>query len=377
MASVELKSVGKVFRPKNGQEVHAVRNLNLHVANKELIVLVGPSGCGKTTTLRLIGGLEEATTGTISFNGTTMNSVSPQDRDVAMVFQNHALYPHMTVFENMAFGLTLRKIPSVEIKTRVQETASMLGIAPLLERFPRALSGGQRQRVALGRALARQPKVFLLDEPLSNLDTPMRTEMRTEISRLHQRLGATMLYVTHDQSEAMTLGQRIVVMNEGVVQQVAEPFTLYHQPANLFVAGFIGSPPMNLFQGRVTHAGGQWVFQENNPAGATNGSRLEFILANEQGEKLARLTEGAVVLGFRPEHISWHDGAAQEQTIPRAVELIELLGPETHLHFNTSAHRFIVRTNTGHIPRISERVALHFDLTKAIFFDPVSEAAVV
>ena len=239
MARVELKNVSKIFHTRKGETVRAVTDLNLTIADGELVVIVGPSGCGKTTTLRLIAGLEELSAGTLSIDGAAMNRVPPQDRDLAMVFQRDALYPHMTVFENLAFGLQLRKTPQVEIQTRVRETATLLGLSLLLERFPRALSGGERQRVALGRALVRKPKVILLDEPLSQLDTPRRIQLRTELVRLHQQLGLTMIYVTHDQTEAITLGQRIVVMNEGMVQQVATPRALVEQPANAFVADFL------------------------------------------------------------------------------------------------------------------------------------------
>jgi multiple sugar transport system ATP-binding protein len=240
MASVELRNVCKIFRQKKGEDIHAVRDLNLTIADKELVVLLGPSGCGKTTTLRIIAGLEEVSSGTISINGAAMNEIPPQNRDIAMVFQRDALYPHMTVFENMAFGLKLRRVPKSEIRTRVHSTAEMLGIAPLLDRYPRALSGGERQRAALGRALVRKPKVLLLDEPLSQLDRPLRMQLRDEFLRIHHALGVTMLYVTHDQTEAMTIGQRIAVMNEGVIQQIADPINLHRQPANRFVAEFLG-----------------------------------------------------------------------------------------------------------------------------------------
>ena len=241
MAKVELKSVGKVFHAKQGEEIPAVRNVNLTVADRELLVIVGPSGCGKTTVLRMIAGLEGLSSGTITIDGMAMNTVPPQDRDIAMIFQRDALYPHMTVFENLSFGLQLRKTSPAETLNRVHETAAMLGLSTLLQRYPRALSGGERQRAALGRALVRKPRLLLLDEPLSQLDAPLRAQLRAEIARLHQQLGTTMIYVTHDQIEAMTLGQRIAVMNEGVVQQVAEPRTLVEQPANAFVAEFMHS----------------------------------------------------------------------------------------------------------------------------------------
>ncbi len=255
MVRVVIENLSKIFKGAKGEEILVVNNANLTVEDKEFLVLVGPSGAGKSTTLRMIAGLEEISEGTVTIDGKVVNTVPPQDRDLAMVFQNYALYPHMTVFENLAFGLKLRKIPKTEINHRVQETAHMLGLASLLDRKPSALSGGERQRVALGRAIARQPKVFLFDEPLSNLDAPLRAQLRTEISKLHRRLEATMIYVTHDQAEAMMLGDRIAVMNEGVIQQVAAPMALYNSPANVFVAGFIGAPPMNLFHGIILQKG--------------------------------------------------------------------------------------------------------------------------
>src|SRR5258705_11691218 len=248
MAKVILKNLGKTYAEKTGPGVRVVHGINLEVRDREFMVLVGPSGCGKSTTLRMIAGLEEISEGTISIDGKVVNDVPPKDRDIAMVFQNYALYPHMTVYENMAFGLKLRKLPRSMIEERVKEAADILGLAPYLDRLPRTLSGGQRQRVAVGRAIVRKPKAFLFDEPLSNLDAQMRVQMRTEISKLRRRLAATMISVTHDQVEAMTMGDRIVVMKDGVVQQVGDPLTLYHRPANLFVAGFIGSPPMNFFR---------------------------------------------------------------------------------------------------------------------------------
>ena len=248
MARVVLEHLTKVFQGPRGEGIRAVDDASLTIGDKEFVVLVGPSGCGKTTTLRLIAGLEEATSGSVSIDGQPMKGVAPKERDVAMVFQNHALYPHMSAYENMAFGLKLRKLPQAEIQNRVKAAAEMLDLSNCLDRRPPALSGGQRQRVALGRAIVRRPKVFLFDEPLSNLDAQMRAQMRKEIAKLHARLAATMIYVTHDQVEAMTMGERIAVMKEGVIQQVAEPMNLYQHPASLFVAGFIGSPPMNFFE---------------------------------------------------------------------------------------------------------------------------------
>ena len=377
MARVELKNVSKVFHPGKTEEIYAVANLNLAVADNELVSLVGPSGCGKTTTLRLIAGLEEVSAGTVSIDGINMNEVLPQNRDVAMVFQRDTLYPHMTVFENMAFGLELRHVAKTEIETRIKSLTNMLGVTPILQRYPRDLSGGQRQRVALGRALVRNPKIVLLDEPLSNLDAPLRAQIRREIALLQARLGTTMLYVTHDQSDAMTLGGRIAVMREGALQQIGDATTLYHQPANVFVAGFIGSPPMNLLRGRVVRTAENFLFQENNPAGAAQGSRLELVLPSERAERVSRFAEGNVVFGIRPEHIGFHDGSTSDQAISAQIERIESLGAETHVHFNTGAHTFTARMKSGLPLQDGERVALSFDLTKAFFFHPVSGLPIV
>jgi multiple sugar transport system ATP-binding protein len=374
MASVELKNVSKVFQPKkNGEDIYAVTNLHLTIADKELLVLLGPSGCGKTTTLRLIAGLEQLTTGTISIGGIVMNEVRPEERDVAMVFQRDALYPHMTVFENVAFGLKLRRVPKAEVETRVRSMANALGIGSLLDRHPRALSGGQRQRVALARALVRNPKVLLLDEPLSNLDAPLRTQMRGEILRLHARAGTTMIHVTHDQAEAMILGQRIAIMRDGELQQIGTPLALYDEPANMFVAGFIGSPPMNLIRGRVVASGEEFVFRENNPAGATNGLRIEGSLPPERGRRLSHFAEGNIVLGIRAEHMSIREVGGSH--VP--VELVERLGADTHVHFNTGAHVIVARVNGG-LPLVpGERAPLSFDMTRAMFFNPASGAPII
>ncbi len=264
MAKVVIQNLRKIYPEKSGPGVTAVNSISLTIEDREFMVLVGPSGCGKSTTLRMIAGLEEISDGTISIDGEVVNNVLPKDRDIAMVFQNYALYPHMSVYDNMAFGLKLRKLPRAEIDSRVREAAVMLGLESYLDRRPKALSGGQRQRVAVGRAIVRKPKVFLFDEPLSNLDTKMRVSTRTEISRLHARLGATMIYVTHDQVEAMTMGDRICVMKDGDIMQVATPLELYNHPANLFVAGFIGSPPMNFFPGTIQRADQHLIFVETN-----------------------------------------------------------------------------------------------------------------
>src|SRR5438874_4727344 len=298
MARIVLENLSKTFKGPKGEPVYAVNNVNLIIEDRELLVLVGPSGCGKSTTLRMIAGLDEVSRGTISIDGTIINEVEPRDRDVAMVFQNYALYPHMTVYENLAFGLKLRKYPRAEIEKRVREAGETLGITPLLDRLPKALSGGQRQRVALGRAIVRQPKAFLFDEPLSNLDAQMRVQMRMELSRLHQRLAATMVYVTHDQVEAMTMGDRIAVLKNGEVQQIAGPLELYRHPANLFVAGFIGAPPMNFFRGALSADSDGLHFRGD---GAPAGFKVKLL--PEQAAQLESRVDNPIVLGLRPEDV--------------------------------------------------------------------------
>ena len=283
MAKVSVKNVYKIYPAEKGRDITAVDDVSLEIQDREFVVLVGPSGCGKSTTLRMIAGLEEISKGEIYIDDRRVNDVAPKDRDIAMVFQNYALYPHMSVYDNLAFGLKLRKYPKAEIKKRVMDAAGILGIEELLERKPRALSGGQRQRVAVGRAIVRQPKVFLFDEPLSNLDAKMRVQMRTEITKLHQRLQATMIYVTHDQIEAMTMGDRIVVMNNGVVQQIDTPLKLYNEPVNLFVAGFLGSPPMNFLNGTLKEERDALVFSE------MHGGTIEVRLSIQERAGGARL----------------------------------------------------------------------------------------
>ena len=291
MAEVILKNVTKVYE---GGQV-AAKDINIEVKDKEFVVLVGPSGCGKSTTLRMIAGLEEITEGELFIDGKKVNDVSPKDRDIAMVFQNYALYPHMSVYENMAFGLKLRKFDKEEIKERVNEAAMILGLEDYLDRKPKALSGGQRQRVAVGRAIVRKPKVFLFDEPLSNLDAKLRVQMRTEISKLHQSLGATMIYVTHDQTEAMTMGDRIVIMKDGVVNQIDTPLKLYNKPANRFVAGFIGSPAMNFIKGKIEN-GSTVIFK-------SSGGDLKLDLPADISENLRKFVNKEVWMGIRPEDI--------------------------------------------------------------------------
>jgi multiple sugar transport system ATP-binding protein len=372
MSQVILESLSKVYPEKGGPGVVAVKNINLEIADREFMVLVGPSGCGKSTTLRMIAGLEEISSGTVKIGGLVVNEVLPKDRDIAMVFQNYALYPHMTVYENMAFGLKLRKFPKADIDARVREAAAMLGLETLLTRRPKALSGGQRQRVALGRAIVRKPKVFLFDEPLSNLDAKMRVSTRTEISKLHARLGATMIYVTHDQVEAMTMGDRICVMRAGDIMQVAQPLEIYNHPANLFVAGFIGSPSMNFFKGMLRRAGDHVSFVEDNPGGTPLTIALDEALAGKSSDHIDR----PVILGIRPEAI--HDSLTVAtpdpgRTADVKVEVSEPMGSETLLYLDTGATSFVARVNPTDRFDAGQKVQVTFDLAHAHLFDPVTE----
>ena len=355
MATVSLKQVSKTY-PGN---VTAVHPMDLDVAHGEFLVLVGPSGCGKSTTLRMIAGLEEITSGDIFIGDKIVNEVEPKDRDIAMVFQSYALYPHMSVEQNLGFGLKMRKMPAEDIKKRVGEAAEVLGIGQLLDRKPRALSGGQRQRVALGRAIVRDPAVFLFDEPLSNLDAKMRVQMRTEIARLHHKLSATMIYVTHDQTEAMTLGQRIVVMDDGVVQQVAEPMELYSRPANLFVAGFIGSPAMNFLQGHIVRDGGLAFVPEEDGA-APLPLPTSFALKEE-------LLETPLVLGIRPEHLQ----VAGPASIGFAAipQVVEKLGNETLVYFQTAGQQLTARMDGDLAVNVGQTINLAFDAGHILLFD--------
>jgi multiple sugar transport system ATP-binding protein len=375
MAKVLIENLVKTYPEKTGPGVTAVKGISLEIQDREFMVLVGPSGCGKSTTLRMIAGLEEISGGTISIDGKVVNDVLPKDRDIAMVFQNYALYPHMTVYENMAFGLKLRKLPKPEIEARVREAAVMLGLEPYLDRRPKALSGGQRQRVAVGRAIVRKPKVFLFDEPLSNLDAKMRVSTRTEISKLHDRLGATMIYVTHDQVEAMTMGDRICVMKDGHIMQVAEPLTLYNQPANIFVASFIGSPPMNLFKGALRRSGNALTFVETNAAATPIAVTLDDTLSR----KAAAYIDKPIVFGIRPENV--HDtlstaDADPSRTIEVKVEVSEPMGAETYLYLDTGATSFIARVRPTDRFEPNQRVKVTFDIAHAHLFDPATEAAI-
>ena len=366
MAQVKLHNVWKTYAGEHGQTVTAVRDFNLDIADREFVVFVGPSGCGKSTTLRMIAGLEEISAGQISIDGRVVNDVLPKDRDIAMVFQNYALYPHMTVFENMAFGLKLQRMPRPAIKDRVEEAAAILGIEALLDRKPKALSGGQRQRVAVGRAIVRKPKVFLFDEPLSNLDAQMRVQMRAEIAKLHQRLQATMIYVTHDQAEAMTMGTRIVVMKDGLIQQVDEPLRIYHEPANNFVARFLGSPPMNLFDGLLERRGESLIFQE---------SQSHFELNLGTGVLPASEIGNRVTLGVRPEHCRIVDASSQAAGLffKATVELVEAMGPETFFYARIGKHLVIARAQSeGNRSILGREVLFGFDESKLHFFDGAS-----
>ncbi len=376
MAKVVLDQVSKVFRDGKGNEVRAVDDVNLVIDDQEFMVLVGPSGCGKSTTLRMVAGLEEISRGSISIDGKVMNDVPPKDRDIAMVFQNYALYPHMTVYKNMAFGLMQRKYPKSEIEQRVNEAADILDIRHLLDRRPKELSGGQRQRVAVGRAIVRKPKAFLFDEPLSNLDAKMRVQMRTEISKLHHRLSATMIYVTHDQVEAMTMGDRITVMNAGKVQQVDAPMDLYHRPANLFVAGFIGSPMMNFFDGEIRAQGNDLLFVEKRDGGQ------DGFQVRANGARAARLRDyvgRTVKLGLRAEDL--HETSPETPAPPGAgvrarVEVVEPMGSEVYLYLTTGAHPFIARVGVAQKASVNHDVEVRFDMPRAHFFDPATERAI-
>jgi multiple sugar transport system ATP-binding protein len=329
MAKVVMEKLNKHFG-----EVKAVKDFDLDIPDKEFVVLVGPSGCGKTTTLRMVAGLEDITSGEIFIDDKVVNNLPPKDRDIAMVFQNYALYPHMTVYQNMAFGLTLRKFPKTEIEQRVKDAAEVLNIKELLDRKPKALSGGQRQRVAVGRAIVRKPKVFLFDEPLSNLDAKLRVQMRVELKKLHDRLQTTIIYVTHDQVEAMTMGDRIVVMKDGLKQQVGPPLELYFHPANKFVAGFIGSPAMNFIEGDLLSEGGAHYFQ---------GPGMKLKIPQEKASKLKDYSEKRIIFGVRPEDLPEAPCAAPGETFTVMVEVMEPLGSEVYLDVKAEDHSLIAR----------------------------------
>ena len=366
MAKVLLEQVSKQFG-----NVIAVNNVTLDVPDRQFTVLVGPSGCGKTTCLRLVAGLEEATAGNIYIGERLVNDVAPKDRDIAMVFQNYALYPHMTVYDNMAFGLRLRKYPRAEIERRVKEAAEMLGIQELLARKPKQLSGGQRQRVALGRAIVREPQVFLMDEPLSNLDAKLRVQTRAEIKKLHARLQTTTIYVTHDQVEAMTMGDRIVVMKDGLVQQVDSPLNLYQKPANLFVAGFIGSPAMNFLEAKVARQDGRMII---------DGGVFRAEVPRDHVPTLTAWAGRPIIFGIRPEDI--HDRALRpdakdESTIRAAVDVHEPLGSDIILYLTAGEHSIVARVDARSQARMGHETEVVLDMRKMHVFNPDTHEAIL
>ena len=379
MASVSLKNIYK----KYPGGVIAVKDFNIEIKDKEFIILVGPSGCGKSTTLRMIAGLEEISDGELYIGDRLVNDIAPKDRDIAMVFQNYALYPHMTVFENMAFGLKLRKVPKDEIARKVEEAARILDIAHLLDRKPKALSGGQRQRVALGRAIVRDPQVFLLDEPLSNLDAKLRAQMRTEISKIHKKLGTTFIYVTHDQTEAMTMGDRIVVMKDGVIQQIDTPTNLYNTPVNQFVAGFIGSPQMNFIDSKLLKVNGKYVVEfGSEDTKETRGVKyqVEVPESKADAEVLEPVVGKEVVLGIRPECI--HDeemflSAAKTGVINTTVEVTEMMGAETYLYLNCEGIPLTARVSPRSTARPQDEIKVALDSNRIHIFDKETEKALV
>ena len=368
MAGLSLEHIGKTY--PNGFE--GVKDFNLEIEDKEFIIFVGPSGCGKSTTLRMIAGLEDITSGTLKIDGRVVNDVEPADRDIAMVFQTYALYPHMTVYDNMAFPLMLRKVPQADIDKAVHEAARILDLEKLLDRKPSALSGGQRQRVAMGRAIVRRPKVYLMDEPLSNLDAKLRVQMRAEISKLHDRLGATIIYVTHDQTEAMTLGTRIVVMKDGVMQQVDTPSKLYSEPCNLFVAGFIGSPQMNFIDATVVEKDGAVALAFGSNA---------VTLPDAKAAALKPYVGKVVVMGIRPEDVveehEYAEGKALSEQIDATVTVYELLGSEAMIYGDVDGGQVSAHISATNLVRTGSRIKVAFDVDKLHVFDKDTELAIV
>ena len=368
MAGISLRHIFKIYPG----DVTAVSDFNLEIEDKEFIILVGPSGCGKSTTLRMIAGLEEISKGELYIGDKLVNDIAPKDRDIAMVFQNYALYPHMTVFKNMAFGLELRKVPKDEIKRKVEEAARILDIEHLLNRRPKALSGGQRQRVALGRAMVRDPAVFLLDEPLSNLDAKLRAQMRTEITKLHQDLGTTFIYVTHDQTEAMTMADRIVVMKDGIIQQVDTPQNLYDKPCNKFVAGFIGSPQMNFLDAVIEEKEGKYIAK----VGA-----LELPIPDSKGgrEVFAPYVGKAIVMGSRPEHIHDDERFMRETgslPITAYVEIAEMMGAEVFLYMTVEGNKITAKVPSHTVYKTGSTVTIAIDMEKTHFFEADTEKVI-
>jgi len=365
MASVTYRNVTKMFG-----DFAAVSDLSIEVKDKEFVVFVGPSGCGKSTSLRMLAGLEEISAGEILIGDRIVNDVPPKDRDIAMVFQSYALYPHMTVYDNMAFGLKLRKTPKAEIERRVKEAADILGLDTLLDRKPKALSGGQRQRVAVGRAIVREPAVFLMDEPLSNLDAKLRVAARAEIAKLHKRLGTTFIYVTHDQVEAMTMGDRIMVIKDGLLQQIDSPRKLYNEPNNIFVAGFIGSPSMNFFDATLVAEDGAMI---------VDTGAFRFHVPESRKEAIAAYVGKEITCGLRPENIHAKDFAAQDieaSPLTATVDVVELLGHELHLFLSVSNANFVAIVDTRVNPAVGEEVELTADVGHLHFFDKETELAI-
>ncbi len=363
MATVQLKDICKVY----DGNVKAVDSVNIDIKDREFVVLVGPSGCGKSTTLRMVAGLEDISSGELYIDGRLVNDVPPKDRDIAMVFQNYALYPHMSVYDNMAFGLKIRKFPKDEIEQRVREAAKILDIEQLLDRKPKALSGGQRQRVAVGRAIVRHPKVFLFDEPLSNLDAKLRVQMRAEISSLHNRLKATMIYVTHDQVEALTMADKIVVMKLGIIQQIGGPLELYNEPNNKFVAGFIGSPPMNFLTVDVMKEGDEIFIDEGN---------FKIMLEGNNKKLLTSYAGKKVTFGIRPEDVEYTKTAVEGKTINGQVSVIEPLGSETHIYVSVGKHQVIGKIEPSVQLSVDQDIALTPDMSKVKFFDYETELVI-
>ena len=367
MSSLKLKNIGKKY--PNGFE--AVKNFDLEIEDKEFIIFVGPSGCGKSTTLRMIAGLEDISSGELYIDDKLMNDVEPKDRDIAMVFQSYALYPHMSVYDNMAFGLKLRKLPKEEVKQKVHDAARILGLEDLLDRKPRALSGGQRQRVAMGRAIVRNPKVFLMDEPLSNLDAKLRVQMRTEIAELHQRLGTTIIYVTHDQTEAMTLGTRIVVMKDGIIQQVDTPQNLYEKPCNLFVAGFMGSPQMNFIDAVVKIDGDKAYLKVADIEVPLNEEKSKALKAGGYDGK-------TVVMGIRPENFFDDEASlsSSKAIFESKVNVYELLGAEVFLYLDIDGTPITARVAPNTKARIGDQIKIGFDVDKVHVFEKDTEEVI-
>jgi multiple sugar transport system ATP-binding protein len=368
MADLKLKNINKVY--SNG--FHAVKDVSLDIEDKEFLVLVGPSGCGKSTTLRMVAGLEKISSGELYIDDLLVNDVAPKDRDIAMVFQNYALYPHMNVFDNMGFSLKLKKVPKSEIKEKVHNAAKILGIEELLDRKPKQLSGGQKQRVALGRAIVRNPKVFLMDEPLSNLDAKLRIQMRSELIKLHQNLATTFIYVTHDQTEAMTMGTRIVVMKDGIVHQIDTPQNIYKNPANMFVAGFIGSPQMNFIDGTIIEKDNEMYFKFLDNMLQLPEDKASIIQIKE-------LIGKDVVLGIRPEDINHNDEMNIENNVNPVdgiIEVVEMLGAEAFLYLNSNDIKLVVRVENKFDYKFGDKVKLYFNMNKTHIFDKETEKSI-